>query len=110
MSYARLKRGAETLSNKRLPVFEKRGQLSPRERVKRLLDPGMPFLSLFTMANYLLDDKNPDTSVPGGSNILGIGFVSGVRAMVWADDSGIRAGAATNGPAGSHSKSCKKLR
>ncbi len=88
---------AETLSNKRLPVFEKRGQLSPRERVKRLLDPGMPFLSLFTMANYLLDDKNPDTSVPGGSNILGIGFVSGVRAMVWADDSGIRAGAATTG-------------
>lgn len=88
---------AETVSNKRLPVFEKRGQLSPRERVRRLLDPGMPFLSLFTMANYLYDDPNPETSVPGGSNILGIGFVSGTRCMVWADDSGIRAGAATTG-------------
>ena len=88
---------AETVSNKRLPVFEKRGQLSPRERVHRLLDPGMPFLSLFTMANYMWDDPNPDTSVPGGSNILGIGFVSGTRCMIWADDSGIRAGAATTG-------------
>jgi len=85
------------VSNKRLPVFEKRGQLSPRERVRRLLDPGMPFLSLFTMANYLLDDPDPDTSVPGGSNILGIGFVSGTRCIIWADDSGIRAGAATTG-------------
>lgn len=88
---------AEAVSNKRLPVFEKRGQLSPRERVRRLLDPGMPFLSLFTMANYLLDDPNPETSVPGGSNILGIGYVSGTRCMIWADDSGIRAGAATTG-------------
>ena len=93
----RLEARAETVSNKRLPVFEKRGQLSPRERVRRLLDPGMPFLSLFTMANYLLDDPDPDTSVPGGSNILGIGFVSGTRCMIWADDSGIRAGAATTG-------------
>lgn len=93
----RLEARAEAVSNKRLPVFEKRGQLSPRERVRRLLDPGMPFLSLFTMANYMFDDPDPDTSVPGGSNILGIGFVSGTRCMVWADDSGIRAGAATTG-------------
>lgn len=85
------------VSDKRLPVFEKRGQLSPRERVRRLLDPGMPFLSLFNMANYMLDDPDPNTSIPGGSNILGIGYVSGVRCMVWADDSGIRAGAATTG-------------
>lgn len=93
----RLEARAESVSDKRLPVFEKRGQLSPRERVRRLLDPGMPFLSLFTMANYMFDDPNPETSVPGGSNILGIGFVSGTRCMVWADDSGIRAGAATTG-------------
>ena len=93
----RLEARAEAASNKRLPVFEKRGQLTPRERVRRLLDPGMPFMSLFTMANYMLDDPDPETSVPGGSNILGIGFVSGTRCMVWADDSGIRAGAATTG-------------
>ena len=30
-------------SNKRLKTFKARGQLSPRERLERLLDPGMPF-------------------------------------------------------------------
>ena len=84
-------------SEKRKPVFEKRGQLTPFERLSRLLDPGMPFLRLHTLANYLVEDQNPDTSIPGGSVILGIGFIRGVRCMIWVDDSGIRAGAATKG-------------
>lgn len=84
---------ADRLSEQRRPRFEERGQLTPRERIARLLDPGMPFLALHTLANYLVEDKNPDTSVPGASVIAGIGFVAGVRALVWADDSGIKAGA-----------------
>jgi geranyl-CoA carboxylase beta subunit len=88
---------AVAASNRRRATFEKRGQIPPHERVARLLDPGMPFLRLHTLSNYLLEDPNPETSIPGGSVILGIGFVSGVRCMVWADDSGIRAGAATRG-------------
>lgn len=93
----RLEARAVQASEKRRPVFEKRGQLTPHERLNRLLDPGMPFLRLHSLANYLLEDPDPDTSIPGGSVILGIGFVSGVRAMIWVDDSGIRAGAATSG-------------
>jgi geranyl-CoA carboxylase beta subunit len=88
---------AVAASNRRRATFEKRGQIPPHERVARLLDPGMPFLRLHTLSNYLLEDPNPETSIPGGSVILGIGFVSGVRCMVWADDGGIRAGAATRG-------------
>ena len=88
---------AVAASNRRRATFEKRGQIPPHERVARLLDPGMPFLRLHTLSNYLLEDPNPETSIPGGSVILGIGFVRGVRCMVWADDSGIRAGAATRG-------------
>lgn len=88
---------AEALSEKRRARFEERGQLTPRERLAHLLDPGMAFLELFNLANYLLEDDNPDTSVPGGSVIIGIGFVSGVRCLVWVDDSGIKAGAATKG-------------
>ncbi len=80
-------------SNKRLPVFEKRNQIPPHERIVRLLDPGMPFLRLHTLSNYLYEDENPETSIPGASLILGIGFVKGVRCMIWVDDSGIRAGA-----------------
>lgn len=84
---------AGALSEKRRSRFEERGQLTPRERLARLLDPGMPYLALHTMANYLVEDKKPETSVPGASIIGGIGFVSGVRCLVWVDDSGIKAGA-----------------
>lgn len=86
---------AAKLSEKRRPVFDKRGQLSPRERLNALLDPGMPFLELYNMASYLVDDTNPETSVPGASMLTGIGYVSGVRCMVFVDDSGINAGAST---------------
>jgi len=86
---------AIALSSKRNATFAERGQLPPHERMARLLDPGMPFLQLHSLANYLVDDRNPTTSVPGASMICGIGFVHGVRCMVWADDSGIRAGAMT---------------
>src|SRR5690606_6368848 len=73
--------------------FEKRGQLLPRERLSLLLDPGTPFLELATLAGLGLDTPDLEASVPGGGLIAGIGFVSGVRCMVLASDSGIDAGA-----------------
>ena len=82
-------------SNKRLKTFRSRGQLSPRERLERLLDPGMPFLQMHSMANYCVENPDRETSVPGASVIVGVGFVEGVRCMIWVDDSGISAGAAT---------------
>ena len=90
-----LERRAHDLSERRRPRFEERGQLTPRERLSGLLDPGLPFLELYNMANYLVDDQDPDNSIPGASMICGIGFVSGVRCMVFVDDSGINAGAST---------------
>lgn len=85
-------RSADTSAEAR-PVFDKRGQLLPRERVGLLLDPGMPYLPLCSLAGYLQDSKDPALSVPGGGMIAGIGFVRGVRCMVVASDSGIDAGA-----------------
>ncbi len=85
-------RGA-LISEKSRPRFEKRGQLLPRERLARLLDPGAPFLELNNMAGYLVDSEDAEASVPGSSVITGIGFVAGVRCVVWVDDSGINAGA-----------------
>ncbi|MCG3188463.1 MAG: Propionyl-CoA carboxylase beta chain [Burkholderiaceae bacterium] len=73
--------------------FEQRGQLLPRERLALLLDAGAPFLELAPLAGLGLDDADLDKSVPGGGVIAGIGFVSGVRCMVTASDSGIDAGA-----------------
>ena len=85
-----------TTSEKRRERFHQRGQLTPRERLSQLLDPGLPFLELYNMANYLAEDPNPDTSIPGGSSIAGIGFINGVRSLVLVNDSGINAGAITN--------------
>lgn len=73
--------------------FEKRQQLLPRERLSLLLDPGAPFLELASLAGLGLDTADLDKSVPGGGLVAGIGFVSGIRCMVLASDSGIDAGA-----------------
>ena len=54
----------------------------------------MPFLQMHSMANYCVENPDRETSVPG-SVIVGVGFVEGVRCMIWVDDSGISAGAAT---------------
>ncbi len=80
-------------SAKAKPLFDKRGQLLPRDRIARLLDPGAPWLELSSMAGYCLDHPDPEKSVPGGGMIGGIGYAAGVRVMVVASDSGIDAGA-----------------
>jgi geranyl-CoA carboxylase beta subunit len=85
-------RAADT-SAKSKPMFDKRGQLLPRDRVALLLDPGRPWLPLASLAGWLQDTPDTDKSVPGGGMIAGIGFVAGVRCMVVASDSGIDAGA-----------------
>ena len=73
--------------------FDKRGQLLPRDRLALLLDPGAPFLELCTLAGFGMDKADPEKSVPGGGIVAGIGYVSGIRCMVSASDSGIDAGA-----------------
>ena len=71
--------------------FEQRGQLLPRERLELLLDPGAPFLELAGLAGYKLHDDK-DGSQAGGGLIAGIGFVSGVRVLVVANNSAIKGG------------------
>ena len=88
-------RGA-MISERRRPRFEARGQLTPRERLARLLDPGMPLLAIGNIAGYLLDNPDPEKSIPGSTIIAGIGFISGVRCVVVVDDSGIMAGTLTS--------------
>ena len=83
------------ISEKRKPRFDKRGQLTPRERLARLLDPGMPFLEISNLAGYKLDTKDEAKSIPGSTVIAGIGFIPGVRCAVVVDDSGILAGSMT---------------
>jgi geranyl-CoA carboxylase beta subunit len=75
------------------PLFERRGQLLPRQRLALLLDPGAPWLELSALAGWLVGDPDPATSVPGAGLIGGIGTVAGTRCVVTVNDAGIDAGA-----------------
>lgn len=86
---------APKMSASKQARFDKRGQLLPRERLARLLDPGMPFLEIGNLAGYMLDTKDEAKSIPGGTIISGIGYVSGTRCAIVVDDSGIKAGSLT---------------
>jgi len=87
----------ESNSLRSLEKFRKRGQLLPRERVNLLLDRGAPFLELSTLNGYKMHDDDGDKTI-AGSGINGIGFIGGVRCMIWANNSAIRGGAMS--PAG----------
>ncbi|MBU3675449.1 MAG: acyl-CoA carboxylase subunit beta, partial [Solirubrobacteraceae bacterium] len=79
-------------SNSRADRFHERGQLLPRERIAHLLDPGAPVLEIQNIAGY---DPADEASLPGGGVISVIGYVSGTRCIIVANDSGIDAGAMT---------------
>ncbi len=87
----------ESRAEKARPRFEQKGQLLPRERLGRLLDPGAPFLELASLAGLLMHD-DPDGSAAGGGYIAGIGFVHGRRVLAVANNSAVKGGTIT--PAG----------
>ncbi len=86
---------APAMSASRKERFEKRGQLLPRERLARLLDPGMPWFEIGNIAGYLLDTDDEEKSIPGSTIMSGIGFINGARCVIVNDDSAIKAGAMT---------------
>jgi len=64
------------------------GKLLPRERVELLLDPGTPFLELSTLAAWgMYNDESP-----GAGTINGIGVVSGVECMIFANEATVKGG------------------
>jgi geranyl-CoA carboxylase beta subunit len=74
--------------------FEKRGQILPRDRVTLLLDRGSPFLEISTLCGYKMWGDT-DGSLAGGNSIIGIGYVNGVRCLINANNSAIKAGTMT---------------
>lgn len=86
---------APSISASKKAKFDKRGQLLPRERLSRLLDPGMPYMEIGNIAGYLLDTHKEEKSIPGSTIMSGIGFINGTRCVIVTDDSGIKAGAMT---------------
>ena len=77
------------------PKFAERGQLLPRERLLRMLDRGAPWLELASLAGLGLHDDEAAEGAGGCGGYVGIGYVSGVRCLVSANDSGIKGGTVT---------------
>jgi 3-methylcrotonyl-CoA carboxylase beta subunit len=65
-----------------------RGKLLPRERVRRLLDPGAPFLELSQLAAHGMYGGE----VPSAGIITGIGRVMGQECVVVANDATVKGG------------------
>lgn len=80
-------------SNRAKAKFHERGQLLPRERLQRLLDRDSPFLEFSTLAGLGMHEDDGAESPFGGGNITGIGFVAGIRCVIYVNDSGIKGGA-----------------
>ncbi len=65
-----------------------RGKLLPRERVRRLLDVGSPFLELSQLAAWNMYDNQ----VPAAGIVTGVGRVSGRECVVVANDATVKGG------------------
>ena len=65
-----------------------RGKLLPRERVRRLLDVGSPFLELSQLAAWNMYDGQ----VPSAGIITGVGRVSGRECVIVANDATVKGG------------------
>jgi len=65
----------------------------PRDRVALLLDRGRPIIELCSLAGLGMHDDNGKNKIQGGNSFMGIGWVSGVRVLVYAHNSAIKGGA-----------------
>ena len=90
-----LEQKVRDVSNARRERFRARKQLLPRERVALLIDPGAPWLELSTLAGFRMHDDDGAEGIQGGGGIAGIGYVSGIRCIVAANDSAIKGGTST---------------
>lgn len=67
----------------------KRGKLPVRERIALALDPDSPFLEISPLAGY------GSRYTVGGGAVLGIGVISGVECVIFANDPTVLGGALT---------------
>jgi acetyl-CoA carboxylase carboxyltransferase component len=66
----------------------KRGKLLARDRVKKLLDPGSPFLELSPLAAFqMYDNESPSASI-----VTGIGRIHRREAVIVANDATVKGG------------------
>ncbi|MEQ8968175.1 MAG: carboxyl transferase domain-containing protein [Azospirillaceae bacterium] len=65
-----------------------RGKLLPRDRVRKLLDPGAPFLEFSQLAAHGVYEDD----VPAAGMITGIGRINGTECVIVANDATVKGG------------------
>jgi 3-methylcrotonyl-CoA carboxylase beta subunit len=73
---------------KRVAKMHEKGQLSPRERVEQLRDPGSPWVELGLLMAY----DQYDGQAPGAGVITGVGVVEGREVVIVSNDATVKAG------------------
>ncbi len=76
---------------KAIEAQHKKGRLTARERIARLIDPKTEFFELGIYAGYEMYDEWG--GAPAGGTITGLGRVAGRRVMIVANDATVKAGA-----------------
>lgn len=74
--------------DKRVAKMHAKGQLSPRERVEQLRDPGSPWVELGLLVAY----DQYDGQAPGAGVITGVGVVEGREVVIVSNDATVKAG------------------
>ncbi len=82
---AKVKQGGPPHAHK---AHQKRGKLFVRERLKRLFDPGTPFLEFSPLAAWDMYDNE----APGAGMVTGVGVVHGREVLVVAHDATVKGG------------------
>ncbi len=76
---------------KAVEAQHKKGRLTARERIGRLIDPKTEFFELGIYAGYEMYDEWG--GAPAGGTVTGLGRVTGRRVMIVANDATVKAGA-----------------
>jgi len=70
---------------------KEKNKLTPRERIKYLIDDDKPFIEIGAFAGYeMYDDVG---GCPAGGTVAGVGYVSGRQCVILANDQTVKAGA-----------------
>jgi acetyl-CoA carboxylase carboxyltransferase component len=76
---------------KRIEAHKKKGKLTARERIEKLIDPGSTFMELGMFTGDGMYEE--EGGCPSGGTVAGIGYVSDRMCVIVANDATVKAGA-----------------